>query len=120
MSASMPCALRPCRRALRHQCVMQAQRFHINRLRVWRAPCKGAAVRLAPASCYTGVTSMFRAGLLALAAAALFTSAPAGAGTLIASGDATTAFRLGSGIAGNVQFARNVLGTGTQVSVFGE
>jgi hypothetical protein len=63
---------------------------------------------------------MFRARLLALAAAALFTSAPAGAGTLIASGDATTAFRLGSGIAGNVQFARNILGTGTQVSVFGE
>jgi hypothetical protein len=63
---------------------------------------------------------MSRSRLLALAAAAFFASAPVSAGTLIASGDATTAFRLGSGIAGNVQFAQNILGSGTQVRVFGE
>lgn len=63
--------------------------------------------------------------LLALAAATLLGSV-ASAGTLVVTGDGTVAFRQNTGIttgaaalAGNVTFARNLLGGGTNVAVFG-
>ncbi|WP_246350266.1 PEPxxWA-CTERM sorting domain-containing protein [Sphingobium boeckii] len=60
-------------------------------------------------------------------AASLAAAVPASAGTLIVAGDATTAFRLNTGVttgaaslAGNVTFAKNILGGGTKVSIMGD
>lgn len=55
-------------------------------------------------------------------AATLFAASSANAGTLIVTGDSTIAFRQNSvspTLAGNVAFARNILGGGTNVRIFG-
>lgn len=64
---------------------------------------------------------------LAACVAGLALASPAAAGTLIVAGDATTAFRLNTGVtsgaaslAGNVTFAKTILGTGTKVTVLGD
>lgn len=69
-----------------------------------------------------------KSGLFAFAACASIAAAvPASAGTLIVAGDATTAFRLNTGVttgaaslAGNVTFAKNILGSGTNVAIMAD
>lgn len=63
---------------------------------------------------------------LALATAAVLAASSAHAGTLVVTGDSTVAFRQNTGVvtgnaalAGNVQFARNLLAGGTDVRIFG-
>lgn len=65
--------------------------------------------------------------LITAATTALLAVAPAHAGTLILAGDATIAFRLNTGVtsgapslAGNVTFAKSILGSGKTVSVLGD
>ncbi|WP_239018228.1 PEPxxWA-CTERM sorting domain-containing protein [Sphingomonas flavalba] len=64
---------------------------------------------------------------LLAAGAALLALAPAHAGTLILAGDATIAFRINTGVttgaaslAGNVTFAKTILGAGKTVAVLGD
>ena len=50
--------------------------------------------------------------------AALAFAAPASAGTLVVTGDATIAARAAQGIAGNIRFAQNLLGSGDTASIY--
>ncbi len=55
---------------------------------------------------------------LGLAAFLAFSAIPAAAGTLVVAGDATIAARAAQGIAGNIRFAQNILGSGDSVSIY--
>lgn len=52
------------------------------------------------------------------ALAALAFAVPASAGTLVVTGDATIAARAAQGIAGNIRFAQNLLGSGNTAAIY--